>query len=238
MQINKLRLEACSREQKFVDVPNAERLSENKVKKYVEVFTDQLVHRQKKIHLLLTNMFIQELKLIHLFQLPKYNLVVTSSLLSPGHQKSLPTLYNAKHKVEARDILKYLKSLGLKANWDEVEFLIRRFLYESPFFRVPNPLRWDWKDYQETGSTETHCESVNLNSGRQTHLIVREYSLLIRQTKGRRRTPGSRESRWLSITDTTLTKRNKQKALRSMFQVRKSLPVESVKRVKPQNLTN
>ena len=60
-------------------------------------------------------------------------------------------------------MLKYLNSLGLKPSWDEVEFLIRRFLYESEYFRNVNPLRWDWKDYN-MDSDDTHYEShVNLN---------------------------------------------------------------------------
>ena len=149
-------MEALSREQKFVDVPKVELISENKIRKYVEVFTDKLIHKQKKIHLLITNMLIQQLKIIHLFHLPKYSTVVTTSIINPGAQDSLPTIYNAKHKVEARDILKYLQSLGLKATWNEVEFLIRRFLYESPYFRVVNPLRWDWKDYQGMESDDTY----------------------------------------------------------------------------------
>ena len=103
-------------------------------------------------------MLIQELKVVHLFNQPKYKNVVTMSILSPGNQKSLQTVYNTKHKIEARDVQKYLKSIQVEAKWDDVQFLIRRFLYESPYFRVKNPLRWDWKD---TDSDETHFESVD-----------------------------------------------------------------------------
>uniref|UniRef100_A0A7S3KU66 Uncharacterized protein n=1 Tax=Euplotes crassus TaxID=5936 RepID=A0A7S3KU66_EUPCR len=163
MRINKLRMDALSREQRFVDVPKAERMDEGRIKQYVELFTDKLIHQQKKIHLLLTNMFIQELKIIHLFHMEKYQIVVTTSILNIGSQKSLPTTYNAMHKIEARDVLKYLKSIGVQASWNEVDFLIRRFLFESPYFRVPRPLRWGSKDNQNTESDETHFESVDLN---------------------------------------------------------------------------
>lgn len=159
----KLRMDALAREQKFVDVPQAERLTEERIQKYVELFTEKLIHQQKKIHLIVTDMFIQEMKLIHLFQQDVYKVVVTTSILNPGNQKSQPTFYNAKHKVNSRDVLKYLQSLGLKATWDEVDFLIRRFLYESEYFQVPRPLRWDWNDFQHTDTDDTHFESVELN---------------------------------------------------------------------------
>lgn len=156
-------MDALSREQRFIDVPKTEQMDEGRMKQYVEVFTDKLIHQQKKIHLLLTNMFIQELKVVHLFQREKYHIVVTTSILNAGNQKSLPTLYNAKPKVEARDVLKYLQNLGVEASWNEVDFLIRRFLFESPYFRVPRPLKWDWKDHRHTESEETHFDSMDLN---------------------------------------------------------------------------
>jgi hypothetical protein len=42
-----LRLDALAREQKFVDVPYEDRLNEGKMKKYVEDFTEKLIHQQK-----------------------------------------------------------------------------------------------------------------------------------------------------------------------------------------------
>lgn len=59
----KLRLDALAREQQFVPIPKEERLSDEKMKLYVEAFTDKLIHQQKKIHLIITNLLIQELKL-------------------------------------------------------------------------------------------------------------------------------------------------------------------------------
>jgi hypothetical protein len=43
----RLRLNALEREQHFVDVPYAERLDEDRMKKYVEEFTHELIHKQK-----------------------------------------------------------------------------------------------------------------------------------------------------------------------------------------------
>jgi hypothetical protein len=154
----KLRLDALAREQRFVDIPYGDNLSEYGMKNYIESFTTKLIHQQKKIHLLLTELILQELKLVYLFTLPKYKNVVTMSILCPGNQKSSHNIYNTKPKVEAGDVLKYLKTIDIKASWDDVTFLIKRFLHESPYFRVNNPMRWDWQEmYYE--SDDTHFES-------------------------------------------------------------------------------
>jgi hypothetical protein len=77
----KLRLSALAREQKFVDLPEGANFSEHELKDYIESFTNKLIHQQKKIHMLLTDMILQELKIIYLFTLPKYKNVVTMSIL-------------------------------------------------------------------------------------------------------------------------------------------------------------
>lgn len=43
----KLRLDALAREQQFVKIPKGTVLSEEKMKDYVEAFTDKLIHQQK-----------------------------------------------------------------------------------------------------------------------------------------------------------------------------------------------
>lgn len=50
--------------------------------------------------------------------------------------------------------------LGVNASWDDVQFLVKRFLYDSRHFRVNNPLRWDWKQIPND-SEDTHFESID-----------------------------------------------------------------------------
>jgi len=116
--------------------------------------------------MLLTSILIQELKIVHLFRMQKYKDVVTVSFLRSGNQKSLQSTHNTKHKVESRDCFNYLLKIGVEVTRDDVEFLIKRFLYDSPHFKVKNPLRWDWKD-NGYDSEDTHFESVDQKPSRQ-----------------------------------------------------------------------
>lgn len=94
-----------------------------------------------------------------------------SSLILNANRGSLQNAQNTKHKIEARDIYNYLTDLGVKPKWDDVQFLIRRFLYESPDFRVNNPLRWDYRENTETD--DTHCESTDKPRGSKDQKRVR-----------------------------------------------------------------
>lgn len=107
----------------------------------------------------------------HLFSMPKYKNVVSISILAPNNQKSLQNVYNSKHKIESRDWYNYLQKLGVDATWDDVQFLIRRFLYDSKYFRVKNALRWDWKEPHDD-SEDTHFESVDHNKARPAGIKV------------------------------------------------------------------
>lgn len=65
--VNKhLRLKAIAREQMFVHSSSNE---------FVELFTEQLIHKQIKIHLLITDLFLQEIKLQKLLKMKKFKVL-------------------------------------------------------------------------------------------------------------------------------------------------------------------
>ena len=112
-----LRLKALAREQQFIDPLIREKDDEEKIKKYVESFTAKLIQQQKKIHLLLTDLFIQEIKLISLLRDPKYKVVVTVPFISgskPVDRYGFETnnaVGNTKIKFEQNEINSFLKYL-------------------------------------------------------------------------------------------------------------------------------
>ena len=70
--VNKrLRLQALSREQKFIDPQLMEKrlITDQQIKNYAEVFTERLIHRQSKIHSTIKILFLQGLKLQNLLNM-------------------------------------------------------------------------------------------------------------------------------------------------------------------------
>lgn len=106
-----LRLKALAREQRFVEPEPRDRENEDKIKKYVEAFTEKLIQQQKKIHLLLTDLFIQEIKLMSLLQDPRYKAFISLPFMTKGKQLSgeSKSISNAKSKFEQNEINSYLK---------------------------------------------------------------------------------------------------------------------------------
>jgi hypothetical protein len=75
--------------------------------------------------------------------------------------------------------------LGVNATWDDVQFLVKRFLYDSRYFKVSNPLRWDWKE-PPNDTEDTHFESIDYNPPkpqvkRLTNSVPRNYDLETRE---------------------------------------------------------
>lgn len=173
---------------------------------------------RNKIHLLLTELLIQELKVVHLFSQDKYKDVVTLSILLPGNQVSLQTPHNVKHKVEARDWYNYLRKLGVQTTWDDVQFLIRRFLYESNFFRVKNPLRWDWKELA-CDSEDTHFESFDdiRTAPVTTKKVSSINKYIFRKRKTVRNGISQKEKRKRSSTNFIHIKKNRRKGSKSLL---------------------
>lgn len=130
-----LRLKALAREQRFVEPMLRDKEDEEKIKKYVESFTEKLIQQQKKIHLLLTDLFIQEIKLISILEDPRYKAVIGLPFMHRGNPLSQnelisdkKTVSTAKSKYEQNEIHNYLKYLS-KCKYYSI-FIIKYFSFK------------------------------------------------------------------------------------------------------------